>query len=230
MSQKLRQIMLAAAEDPATLRELRDDTQALADRFGLSPRRARPAGAGGAAGSADAGRARALDDHPAHHHHHRRLRLVRAAPPGISVVLPARDEGDRAGATIASALDAAAGPDGVEFVVVDDCSAPERRPSVTDAAARRRTTVVRSDRHLGVGAARNLAARHARGRVLFVTDAHTRFSDGWDRAAERLLAPGRILSVTILDSSSAWRGHGCRLIVPYMGTRWNTTVPDPAPP
>ncbi|MBB4892543.1 hypothetical protein FHS39_001554 [Streptomyces olivoverticillatus] len=37
MSQKLRQIMLAAAEDPATLRELRDDTQALADRFGLSP-------------------------------------------------------------------------------------------------------------------------------------------------------------------------------------------------
>ncbi|MFF4155907.1 glycosyltransferase family 2 protein [Streptomyces sp. NPDC001678] len=152
-----------------------------------------------------------------------------AAPPGISVVLPARDEGDRVGATIASALDAAAGPAGVEFVVVDDCSAPEKRPEVGDAAARRRTTVIRSARHLGVGAARNLAARHARGRVLFVTDAHTRFSAGWDRAATRLLAPGRILSVTIADSTSDWRGHGCRLVVPYMGTRWNTTPPGPAP-
>ncbi|MBT2382890.1 hypothetical protein [Streptomyces sp. ISL-11] len=35
MSPKLRQIMLAAAEDTTTLRELRDDPQALADRFGL---------------------------------------------------------------------------------------------------------------------------------------------------------------------------------------------------
>ncbi|MER5514253.1 hypothetical protein [Streptomyces sp. NPDC002763] len=36
MSTKLQQIMLAAAEDPTTLSELRDDPQALADRFGLS--------------------------------------------------------------------------------------------------------------------------------------------------------------------------------------------------
>ncbi|MEU0805991.1 hypothetical protein [Streptomyces sp. NPDC005970] len=36
MSAKLQQIMLSAAEDPTTLRELRDDPQALADRFGLS--------------------------------------------------------------------------------------------------------------------------------------------------------------------------------------------------
>ncbi len=36
MSTKLQQIMLSAAEDPATLSELRDDPQALADRFGLT--------------------------------------------------------------------------------------------------------------------------------------------------------------------------------------------------
>ncbi|MHA7956421.1 glycosyltransferase family 2 protein [Streptomyces sp. L500] len=149
-----------------------------------------------------------------------------AVPPVISVVMPARNEGARVGATIASALDTAAGPDDIEFVVVDDCSAPDRRPEVGGAAARRRTTVIRSARRLGVGAARNLAARHARGRVLFVTDAHTGFSAGWDRTAIRLLAPGRILSVTVLDSTSAWRGHGCRLVVPYMGTRWNTAVPE----
>ncbi|MGW4907381.1 glycosyltransferase family 2 protein [Streptomyces sp. NPDC004270] len=152
-----------------------------------------------------------------------------AASPVISVVLPARDEGDRVGATVASALDAAAGPDGVDIVVVDDCSEPGRRPEIADGPARRRTTVIRSDRHLGVGAARNLAARHARGRVLFVTDAHTRFSDGWDREALRLLTPARILSVTVRDSSSQWRGYGCRLVIPYMGTRWNTSLPGPAP-
>lgn len=151
------------------------------------------------------------------------------APPVISVVMPARNEGDRVGATIASALDTAAGPDGVEFVVVDDCSAPGRRPEVGDAAARRRTTVIRSARHLGVGAARNLAARHARGRVLFVTDAHTRFSAGWDRTARKLIAPHRILSVTIRDPESDWRGYGCRLVVPHMGTHWNTGPPGPTP-
>ncbi|MFI9206084.1 glycosyltransferase family 2 protein [Streptomyces sp. NPDC053048] len=151
-----------------------------------------------------------------------------AAAPTISVVLPARDEGDRVGATVASALGAAAEPDRLEVVVVDDCSAPGGRPVVAAGADRCRTHVIRSDRHLGVGAARNLAARHARGRVLFVTDAHARFSDGWDAEVGRLLAPRRILSVTIRDQESAWRGHGCRLVVPYMGTRWNTSPPDPA--
>ncbi|MEV4436610.1 glycosyltransferase [Streptomyces sp. NPDC049585] len=149
--------------------------------------------------------------------------------PAISVVLPARDEGDRVGATVASALTAAAAPDRVEVVVVDDSSTAGRRPRITDAADRRRTRVIRSEQHLGVGAARNLAARHARGRLLFITDAHTAFSAGWDDEALRLVAPGRIVSVTVRDRASDWRGHGCRLVVPYMGTRWNTAAPaDPA--
>lgn len=37
MSRKLRQIMTTVAEDPTALRELCDDTPALAERFGLSP-------------------------------------------------------------------------------------------------------------------------------------------------------------------------------------------------
>ncbi|MBT2382889.1 glycosyltransferase [Streptomyces sp. ISL-11] len=143
--------------------------------------------------------------------------------------MPARDEGDRVGATVASALEAGAGPDDIEFVVVDDCSAPGGRPVIADGPDRRRVRIIRSDRHLGVGAARNLAARHARGRVLFVTDAHTRFSDGWDREAQRLIGPDRILSVTIRDRTSAWRGYGCRLVIPHMGTHWNTSPPGPLP-
>ncbi|MGW2188595.1 glycosyltransferase family 2 protein [Streptomyces sp. NPDC001719] len=149
--------------------------------------------------------------------------------PGISVVLPARDEGDRVGETIASALDACTAPDDIEIVVVDDCSSPGGRPQVSAGTDRRRVRIIRSDRHLGVGAARNLAARHARGRVLFVTDAHTRFSDGWDREVTRLVTPRRILSVTIRDQTSAWRGYGCRLVIPHMGTHWNSSTPGPAP-
>ncbi|MFI1801674.1 glycosyltransferase family 2 protein [Streptomyces sp. NPDC020379] len=148
-----------------------------------------------------------------------------SAVPEISVVVPARDEGERVAATIASALAAAAAPDRVEAVVVDDCSAPGRRPRITDVADRRRSRVIRSDHHLGVGAARNLAARHARGRLLFITDAHTRFSDGWDHEAARLVSGDRIISVAVRDQTSDWRGHGCRLVVPYMGTRWNTAAP-----
>ncbi|MFI9206085.1 hypothetical protein [Streptomyces sp. NPDC053048] len=36
MSETLQQVMLAAAEDPATLRALREDPGSLSDRFGLS--------------------------------------------------------------------------------------------------------------------------------------------------------------------------------------------------
>ncbi|MFI9237218.1 glycosyltransferase [Streptomyces cinnamoneus] len=145
------------------------------------------------------------------------------------MVLPARDEGDRVGATVASALGAATVPDDIEIVVVDDCSSPAGRPRVTAGADRRRVRIIRSSRHLGVGAARNLAARHASGRLLFVTDAHTRFSDGWDSVARKLIAPRRILSVTIRDQASAWHGYGCRLVIPHMGTHWNTSPPGPTP-
>ncbi|MEV5238003.1 glycosyltransferase [Streptomyces cinnamoneus] len=155
---------------------------------------------------------------------------MRTVAPTISVVLPARDEGERVGATVASALGAAAEPDGVEVVVVDDCSSAGGRPVVAVGADRRRTRIIRSEQHLGVGAARNLAARHAHGRILFITDAHTRFSDGWDHEVRRLIAPARILSVTVRDRASAWRGHGCRLVVPHMGTRWNTAPPAAGAP
>ena len=38
----------------------------------------------------------------------------------------------------------------------------------------------------------------------------------------RNIRPDRVLAATICDlSSRSWRGYGCSLIVPYMGTRWN---------
>ncbi|MFD3676879.1 glycosyltransferase family 2 protein [Streptomyces sp. NPDC058613] len=142
----------------------------------------------------------------------------------ISVVIPARDEGARVSRTITSALVACERPDEVEFVVVDDCSSPSGRPVLTGGAASAVVRVVRSDRHLGVGTARNLGVRHAAAPIVFITDAHVGFSPLWDSEVRRLLHPGRILAATIADRATSWRGHGCRLVVPHMGTHWN---PEP---
>ena len=115
------------------------------------------------------------------------------------------------------------------MVIVDDCSKPAGRPDVSTLAGRVPVRVVRSDRHLGVGAARNMAVRHARGDIVFITDAHVQFSAAWDQELGRLIAPQRILATTIRNQDSSRRSFGCRLVVPHMGTHWNTSPPDSAP-
>lgn len=147
--------------------------------------------------------------------------------PAISIVFPARDEGKRVEHTIASAVESCDTPHDIEVVVVDDCSTFDRRPDIGKQSSRLPVRIVRSDKHLGVGAARNLGVRHARGEIVFITDAHVRFSYGWDRQIGRLITPERILALTIRDRNSTWRGFGCRLAVPFMGTRWNTKPPNP---
>jgi glycosyltransferase involved in cell wall biosynthesis len=114
-------------------------------------------------------------------------------------------------------------------VIVDDCSKPTRRPDLGAFAGRVPVRIIRSDVHLGVGSARNLAVRYARGDVVFITDAHVRFSSAWDREVARLIRPKRILASTIRNPESSWRSFGCRLVVPHMGTHWNTSPPDSAP-
>jgi glycosyltransferase involved in cell wall biosynthesis len=146
--------------------------------------------------------------------------------PTISVIVPARNEGERVAHTVESIVDASSHPPDIEIVVVDDASSPADRPIVPDVVRGVPVRVVRSRRHLGVGGARNLGAREARGDVLFITDAHVTVSDGWDREIVRLMSPGRILAATIRDSNSTWRGYGCRLVVPHMGTHWNVERPD----
>jgi hypothetical protein len=61
---------------------------------------------------------------------------------------------------------------------------------------------------------------------LFITDAHATFSEGWNSEIARLSASGRVLAATIRDRDSTWRGFGCRLVVPHMGTHWNGDRPE----
>lgn len=149
--------------------------------------------------------------------------------PTISIVFPARNEGARVAQTIASAVENCEVLRDIEVVIVDDCSKPTRRPDPGPIASRVQVRTIRSDAHLGVGTARNVAVRHARGDVVFITDAHVRFSSAWDREVARLIRPERILATTIRNPESSWRGFGCHLVVPHMGTHWNTSPPESAP-
>lgn len=148
----------------------------------------------------------------------------------ISVLVPARNEGGRVTDTIRALAAARADPSvAVEFVVVDDASEPPLAldqpdlPGVT-------VTVVRSESRLGVPRARNRAAAEASGDVLVITDAHVRFGDGWDRVAQVCREGRLVLAATIADPTSRFRGHGCSLVVPFMGTRWNKHPHAPGDP
>jgi glycosyltransferase involved in cell wall biosynthesis len=148
----------------------------------------------------------------------------------ISVVMPARNEGARAADTIRAMAAARADPrQPVEFVVVDDASDP---PLVLGNIDMQEVTVrlIRSEGRLGVPASRNLAAAEATGDVLVITDAHVRFGDGWDLVARVCLDSPLVLAATIADPTSRFRGHGCSLVVPFMGTRWNKHPHSPGDP
>lgn len=151
--------------------------------------------------------------------------LVRDTP-AISVVFPARNEGARVAQTVASLVNACNSPHHIEVVIVDDFSLPDRRPNIDEVAKLVPVKLMFSSEHLGVGAARNLAVGQSRGDMILITDAHVHFSPGWDSEVARIAAPNRILAATIRDKRTDWRGFGCSLVVPHMGTRWNNVPPS----
>ena len=79
----------------------------------------------------------------------------------------------------------------------------------------------RLEEHAGNYRARNRAAALASADVLFITDAHVEFSRGWDEQVLRHVRPDRILAGTVREKATGFRGYGCRLLVPLMGTAWN---------
>lgn len=154
------------------------------------------------------------------------------SPRLISVVIPARDEGARLATTMRSVAGTRTGRTELEFVIVDDASSDCSTDGLDEVVAKlRRTRVVvrRSEERVGVPRARNVGARHASGDVLFITDAHVRFSRGWDEHVLENIRPNRILAATITDGA-AFSATGCVLAVPFMGTYWNPVRPKPLDP
>jgi GT2 family glycosyltransferase len=125
----------------------------------------------------------------------------------ISVVVVARNEGDRLARTVGQFAETL--PRRSEIVVVDDGSDDD---SIERLPADRRILVVRG-RAAGVARARNLGARRASGQMLVFSDGHMDVDRGWweplaERAARRGVggAAPAISSITRPDRI----GHGLR--------------------
>ena len=90
----------------------------------------------------------------------------------VSVVVPVRDHAVELGAL----LDALQAPAGTEVVVVDDGTAD---PTAVPDAVAGRATVLRHDRSLGPGAARDTGWRASSGEVVVFVDADVAPGAGW---------------------------------------------------
>lgn len=152
--------------------------------------------------------------------------------PLISVVMPARNEPpDRVAGTIQSILGSRRDGCKLEIVVVDDASDEALRVDLQEKEyAEADIRVYRLSQRGGVPRARNHGVRMARGEIVFITDAHVLFSEGWDRLVLDHIADNRILAATIRDTTSEFHGYGCSLTVPFMGTRWNRQPVPGDPP
>lgn len=136
----------------------------------------------------------------------------------ISVIIPVRNDFDRLEETIKSIREQSSKLHEIEFVIADDASddGSNERFKLND----KNVKVFRLHERAGVPGARNYAASKASGDILFITDAHVSFSKNWDLDVIRHIADDRILAATICDTISPFKGYGCNLIVPFMGTRW----------
>lgn len=150
-----------------------------------------------------------------------------SAQPHISIAIPARNEGPRLASTIHAIARARTTNARLEFVIADDASTDDTEGHLRAAAhallrePRIDIKVSRLETRHGVPGARNHAASLASGEILFITDAHVRFSSGWDAAVFEHLKPNRILAGSITEENTPFVGYGCRLVVPFMGTYWN---------
>src|SRR5260370_19073123 len=150
--------------------------------------------------------------------------------------MPARNEGPRLAATIQAISRARTTNARIEFVIADDASTDDTeghlRAATGDLLREPRIDIKlsRLDMRQGVPGARNHAASIASAEILFITDAHVRFSHGWDSVVVENLKPNRILAGSITEENTPFVGYGCRLVVPFMGTYWNKgKIARPAP-
>lgn len=146
----------------------------------------------------------------------------------LSIVIIARDEGAELRRTVENLRDTL--PPGAEIVVVDDGS--------RDGCARflqRGSDGIRLVRTagLGVAAARNFGAGHARGDWLVFADAHIRVTPDWWRPLEALLHRPRVAAAAPgVEGMRAGQppGFGLTFRTPALNIRWlDKLSPRPCP-
>jgi glycosyltransferase involved in cell wall biosynthesis len=147
--------------------------------------------------------------------------------PDISVVIPAHNEGPRLVRTIDSIAGTRSTNARVEIVIADDQSEDDTEGHLRAAwpdlrrHPRLDVHVSRLPQRSGVPRSRNHAASLAQADILFITDAHVQFPQGWDALVYRHTRADRIVAGAITEDNTPFVGYGCKLVVPFMGTYWN---------
>jgi glycosyltransferase involved in cell wall biosynthesis len=148
-------------------------------------------------------------------------------PPKISFVMPARNERyEHLLASVSSIIEGRFTDCDVEAIIVDDASENDSCDRLTASRYRKFIKVLRLPNRAGVPCARNFGACAAKGEILFITDAHVNLCEGWDNHVLEHMRPNRVIAATIADPKSSFKGYGCRLVVPFMGTNWNRDIPQ----
>jgi glycosyltransferase involved in cell wall biosynthesis len=140
----------------------------------------------------------------------------------ISVVVISRVEGRELARTVENFDDTL--PAGAEVIVIDDGSTDD---SATRVRRRRgRVRVLRVADH-GVARARNLGARHARGRVVVYADAHLRLDRDWWRPMIDVLGDRQVGGVApaITGFRGGRIGYGLTLRNATLEVRWRRRKP-----
>ncbi len=150
--------------------------------------------------------------------------------PSLSVIIPAHNEGSGLIETVHSILRTRSLRSDLEIVVADDMSDDGSIEALKREFPALDLKIVTATERLGVGRARNLAARAAQGDILFITDGHVQFCEAWDAILLKHASPSLILAATITDLTTRFSGYGCRLVIPFMGTYWNVVPPDGVQP
>ena len=129
----------------------------------------------------------------------------------VSVIIASRQEGSEIRETVQSAADAATGP--LEIIVVDDGSTDGSCDGLTELSRPGVAVhVVRAERSLGAGRARNVGFGMAVGRVLVSCDAHMRFPRGiWHTIGRFALDRQAITCPSISSMFGGVQGTGADL-------------------
>jgi glycosyltransferase involved in cell wall biosynthesis len=148
--------------------------------------------------------------------------------PDISVIMPARNEGDMLLNAVESVIRGRSSPFNLELVVVDDasddgCCHILRARREAWLHSRVDVRVIRMPTWSGIPYCRNMGAFTARSALLFITDANLLFPANWDLPVRQEIGSSRALCAAVADLNSGFVGYGCSLHFPSMGVRWLRT-------
>lgn len=186
--------------------------------------------------AASVGSTRRLSSDLSPHAHLRRLPRAAVQQNSISVVIACHNEEGYLQRTVDSLL--ANLPHRTEIIVVDDQSTDGCCSFLSEFGSRYGAVyLARSTARLGVSAARNFGARHARGEVLVFCDAHVEVPPGWSGPLLSALtdpAAGAVMpAIGALDSQDYALGYGIRFSNSSLDVEWLPLTgngPYPVPP